>query len=712
MRLAIALALAASAAGPALAVSACSDIEPHGPASIESRRLAAEDLVRLRDIGWSGSSDRPLSVSPDGRHVAFQLRQANIAGNDYCLAMIVLDLDDARRWQRVDTGGEPILNILPVTGGVARLPNGVPQPSVPQWFPDGRSIAYLRRDNGVTQIWRASRTAAQPIPLTHSGIDIEAFALSPDGSSIIYATRPGFLDVQKQIDAEGLTGFHYDERYMPYESMRPVAIDPTPETIDVLDLASGQVRSASPRERAFLDASTRPSSEAFVSSEGRHASLVPTDPERVFLSDTLKIQSADGRELPCSGPACSGTFRQVWWDKDGTLYFLKYEGWAQSRSALYRLSPGKTSPALIVSTDDLLSGCVSATEQIVCNHEESNGPREIVAIDPATGKITALYNPNPAFRAFNVPKATRLHWTNAFGIPTFGDLVIPQHRTPGEKLPLVIVEYSSRGFLRGGTGDEVPIPLLVQDGFAVLSFQRPRDYGEYLPSKTANDLMRGDDRDFADRRSVQSSLETVVRQLIDQGLVDPKRVGLTGLSDGASTVQFAMVNSHMFAAFSASQCCEEETAQSLAGPMVSDHRREIGFPRPGDRADDFWDIFSVVRSADRMNAPILVQAADTEYTESLQSWLVLRARGKAMDVYVYPDERHIMIEPRHRLAIYQRELAWFAYWLQDRATPFTSPAELERWQGWKSALAKIPVSKAPLPASTLPRLPPLPAPIF
>jgi hypothetical protein len=194
-------------------------------------------------------------------------------------------------------------------------------------------------------------------------------------------------------------------------------------------------------------------------------------------------------------------------------------------------------------------------------------------------------------------------------------------------------------------------------------------------------------------------------------VIDPKRVGLTGLSDGASTVQFAMINSRRFAAFSSSQCCEEETSQSLAGPAVSDHRREIGFPTPGDRLDSFWDAYSVVRSVDRMNAPLLVQAADTEYTDGLQPWLVLRAHGKAMDMYVYPNERHIMVEPRHRLAIYRREIAWFAFWLQSRLTPFTSPAEAVRWQGWKDALAKAPVSQAPPPASKLPKLPPLQVPI-
>src|SRR3546814_4567827 len=55
------------------------------------------------------------------------------------------------------------------------------------------------------------------------------------------------------------------------------------------------------------------------------------------------------------------------------------------------------------------------------------------------------------------------------------DTLFP-YTTPFLSYPLVVVQYDTRGFLRGGTGDEYPIQALAASGFAVLSVSRPIDY--------------------------------------------------------------------------------------------------------------------------------------------------------------------------------------------------------------------------------------------
>ncbi|MFX4967396.1 hypothetical protein ABTB98_19975, partial [Acinetobacter baumannii] len=75
-------------------------------------------------------------------------------------------------------------------------------------------------------------------------------------------------------------------------------------------------------------------------------------------------------------------------------------------------------------------------------------------------------------------------------------------------------------------------------GFMVLSLQRPRDIG-YFRAKDESGVDAANLEDFADRSSVQSSLDTGLRLLADRGLIDENRLGITGLSDGVATVQFA-----------------------------------------------------------------------------------------------------------------------------------------------------------------------------
>src|SRR3546814_1411636 len=65
-------------------------------------------------------------------------------------------------------------------------------------------------------------------------------------------------------------------------------------------------------------------------------------------------------------------------------------------------------------------------------------------------------------------RAQRIMLKSSVGIQAFGDLVYPADYRAGQRYPLIVVQYESRGFLRGGTGDEFPIQAFASNGFAVL----------------------------------------------------------------------------------------------------------------------------------------------------------------------------------------------------------------------------------------------------
>ena len=96
-------------------------------------------------------------------------------------------------------------------------------------------------------------------------------------------------------------------------------------------------------------------------------------------------------------------------------------------------------------------------------------------------------------------------------------------------------------------------------------------------------------QDWVDRRSVLSSVERGVDLLEGRGLIDPARVGLSGLSDGSATVQFALVNSHRFAVVATTQCCMEPVgmASLMSGQNIR-HFQEEGFPRLTAPDPSFW----------------------------------------------------------------------------------------------------------------------------
>ena len=354
----------------------------------------------------------------------------------------------------------------------------------------------------------------------------------------------------------------------------------------------------------------------------------------------------------------------------------------------------------MIQTDDALIGCAKPGREIVCARESTTKPRRLVVIDPQTGRERLIYDPNPDFARLQLGQTRRFHLRNAYGVESHADFVLPPGHRKGERHPLVVVQYASDGFLRGGTGDEFPIQALAGRGFAVLSFSRP----DFVPAalEAPNEVAMGqaNRKDWADRRNVYSSLEIAVQLAIATGAVDPDRMGISGFSDGLSTVQWSLINSRLFKAAAVGSCCEDMQAYPLTGgPVFERSGREIGyrFFEPG--AAEFWKPMSLVLNADRVVTPLLIQNSDSEYESGLDVIAAWRLKGNPIEVYVLDQEGHFKMQPAHRLAMYQRSVEWFEFWLTGQMD--CSPAketQFKRWRAMKGAPAN-PVCASPKSAA-------------
>jgi dipeptidyl aminopeptidase/acylaminoacyl peptidase len=276
------------------------------------------------------------------------------------------------------------------------------------------------------------------------------------------------------------------------------------------------------------------------------------------------------------------------------------------------------------------------------------------------------------------------------GVESFADLVLPPDHRAGERHPLIVVQYRSRGFLRGGTGDEVPIQPLAARGFAVLSFDRPDFPPEaYLATSEAEIRTLSEDA-WADRRQVQSALEIAVQRAIDTGAVDSTRMGISGFSDGGSAVQFALINSDLFKVASMGSCCEDLYSFALAaGPRFTDYLRDMGYPYFEPGTETFWQPMSLLLNVDRIDVPILIQAGDSEYEGSLDVIETFSHNDKAIELYVFPDESHVKWQPAHRLAMYERVTEWFEFWLMGRMNCDPShERQYARWRAMEGGLSR------------------------
>jgi dipeptidyl aminopeptidase/acylaminoacyl peptidase len=678
------------------AYATCEDLVP-GPVRTRSpaRAITAEDLVGLRDIGFPDAallgSQSPLAVSSDGAQAAFVLNRADPATNSYCRALVVISTTPGRAPRILDRGGE-LITYTDIKRGLF-VPGGFPNMVVPAWSPDGRWIAYLKRIGGVTQVWRVRADGSGARAATRSSGDIEAVTWSADGRVLLVATRPGKLAAQAAIAREARSGYLYDDRIVTYSGGYPQirAADAPLENFAV-DPDSGTMRPATTGEMVKLGAAGGISAiavEAF-SRDGRrawteHRDSPPGSPTR------LATTGSSGAPILCHDTSCTGGIIGLWWDANGReLRFLRREGWARGQSALYRWRPGEGAPRRLLLTDDVIQGCQPVGDQLLCLRENSSTPRRVVLIDPATGISRLIYDPNPEFTSIQLGQVQRLKWTNNRGLEAWGDLVLPPDYRAGDQLPMVVVQYHSDGFLRGGTGDDYPVYLFAAHGFAVLSLEQPAAVTSTMSGlKDWDEIVAMQYRDWAERRSLLSSLLTGVNRAVATGAVDRQRIGLTGLSDGSSTVRFALINAPgMFSAAAISTCClDPKTVMTYGGIAWADYNRKMGFP-PATRDDPgFWQPYSLALNAANIDTPLLMQLSDDEYLMSLEAFQALREYGKPVEMYVFPGEYHAKYQPIHRLVVYNRAVDWFAFWLRSRSN--SDPAKAAQYARWSAMRAML-----------------------
>ena len=688
--------LSAMAPSPGHAANAgpsCTDLLPQSLGDRSKLRgISANDLVRLRDIGSPDAADpdvpSPLAVSPDGRLLAFVITRADPVANDYCRALVVKPLDGAGNARIVDRGGDYVM-----TQGFVRsltITIGTPRTIAPVWSRDGRTLFYLKRLQGSTQVWRVDVASRRAIQLSHSGFDIETLMVDPATGRLFIGGRPGRVAAESAIDEEALTGWHYDARVATHSGARPkVRESEAPLVVFTLDPRSGALGVAQPDDHHRYDTLAATNSGLQdLASDGRIAAIGRAT-TRLLDPGVITLTDASGSPKPCSFEACTGKVTGLWWDRFGrTLTFARHEGWNGESTALYRWIPDHGEPHRILLANDALQGCVKADVDLICTDDSVKRPRRIVYVSLSSGEIAEVYDPNPEFAHIVLGSVQRLRWRNNRGLPAWGDLVLPPGYRPEVKVPMVVVQYHSRGFLRGGTNQEYPIYLFASHGMAVLSIEVPPFIGVLDPNlKTIDDLERADFAGWAEQKSLVSSLETGVAAAIATGAIDPTRIGITGLSNGSTVARYALITTHLFKAAAISSCCfDPNTVMTYGGIAWADFNRRVGFPSVTEQHPDFWAPVSLAQNAATLDTPILMQLADEEYLLALEAFEALREYEKPVELYVFLGEHHGKWQPAHRLAIYQRSVDWFDFWLQGREDP--SPAKRAQFNRWETMRAK------------------------
>lgn len=666
-----------------------------------SRHVTPRDILELRDM-------EGLVVSPDENWAIFQIRRANLSTSGYDTSWHVVPTNGSSGALRLAPAGRPI---QPRYQG--RVNGAIDRPA-PVWSPDNRFVYYLRQEHGHVQLWRSRREDGATERVSAVESDVVQFVISNDGERLLFETQPTQRQADDALALEGRSGFLYDNRFFPAYSRTPtlpsdVSFLPGAASTTASQIAARRVfvhtidtrveAQASAAEQAEFERLTaplpadRPNARKFIArAYGALAWAEARDLQRQGVYPPLTIvaqRASDAAAIVCAASECTGqAIAGIWWRGDKEVMFVRREGPGFADRALYVWNPDDASPRLVLRSDDLFGselGCSVAHRRLLCLYEEPNHPGRLVAIDPDTRRVQTLYDPNPEFSGLDTGREPqRLRFETSSGVTTHGYLVLPPRHRRG-RLPLVVVTYRCAGFLRGGVGDEYPVFPFAAQGFAVLCFNTPAEDFERMAvedSRSYRQWSRGPGDPIKHR--VQEALDAAVEQLSAAGIVDADRVGLTGLSYGAETVSFALFRMRNLGAAIASGLGYEPLDYYLYGPAGREFLRDRGWDA-SEAGQERWRGFSLSLNADRVRAPLLINVGEYEMLSSLQPVTALEDAGRAVEMYVFPNESHIKFEPVHRLAIYRRNIDWMNFWLRGVENP--DPllhAQYERWRAMRA----------------------------
>ncbi|MCD9026729.1 Atxe2 family lasso peptide isopeptidase [Luteimonas sp. BDR2-5] len=655
--------------------------------------ISPRRLVEIADFS-------PPAVSPDETRVAFRLQQAAIERNAYDTAWYVQSMDGASPPVRVADGGIPLRSS---SGAVVPAPTAA-------WSPDGRWIYFRALVGGRIDVWRAAVDGSGAEPLTLDAADVRDFLLSADGAVLKYSVGATREEVFAAEEAEYNSGIRIDERVPIGQGLfrsgningrletqrftrgelweRAALLADVPDRWKAVDLHARTVRTLPSSEQPPMPlgasdlaaAVGQPSLVVADTRSGRIALLKQMDdadlPGRGHVQLSMLPHARARQPVVCTAEQCSDrAIRGIQWrpSSDEVLFTVSdpQRGFAQS---IHRWNVLTGEVHTVVHADGLLNGgrfrdakCGVSTKAIACIADDASGPPRLERIEIATGQRIVLFEPNKALATDMAALSPQLlRWTDTLG-QEFTGWLFPALEADGAPPPLFVTYYACSGFMRGGVGDQWPLPSFAGYGISALCI---------------NGLPHRDDA-IARYDEGLSAVQSVVELLASSGRIDPARVGMGELSFGSEVSIWVATESDLLSAVSVTSPVISPLYHvfgSLKGESFTTGLRsywQLGAP---DETPEQWERLSPTSKLDRFRAPVLMQMPEQEYIYALDYAIPLIRAARA-DLYVFPHEPHVMHQPRHLLAANERNLDWFRFWLQ--SVEDDDPRKTAQYEHWR-----------------------------
>jgi dipeptidyl aminopeptidase/acylaminoacyl peptidase len=266
--------------------------------------------------------------------------------------------------------------------------------------------------------------------------------------------------------------------------------------------------------------------------------------------------------------------------------------------------------------------------------------------------------------------APRLHitWNNSRGEPVDGILLLPPNYVAGRRYPVVIDVYpghatdgfrlaptsQSMGDLTAARGFVVFLPAL-RTPHGAYAFPRDEQYTEEARGVPGIAIMTDD-------------FDSGIRYLDSLGIIDPRRIGLFGHSNGGYTVNLLITETTVANCAAISAGGTNYFMIVTGAPSGPGTRDEITNSNYYDNAESYLRLSPWFR-LNRVHIPVLLFGGDRDWDWSLQmsaEYGSLRSLGQDVTWVRYRDEEHWFVKPENIRDSFERVMRFFEKHLQNQ----------------------------------------------
>lgn len=506
-----------------------------------------------------------------------------------------------------------------------------------------------------------------------------AALFSPDGQRALFPntistgpkqwaayTHEHFRAIWRSRESDGESG--------PYASQL--------QQLFVIDVATAQARPlwAAPNEpTGRLRAAWSPDGKVVLL--GRtFLPVAGADAEGLAGVAVAAVTVLDGRfeEIPVSASQAV-RIRQLRWRSQSEVELELDDGCLTYRRTAkgWRATAGKDAAC---ETD---RSTVSHARWSVKLEQSLNDPPRFVAINRDSGARQLVLDPNDDLAGRFTLGHVKWIEQNAGGHPWHGRLYYPVDYQPGRRYPLVIQTHSFAGkdeFSLTSRGSHSA--ALGPSGSAYIA-QPLANRGFFVLHGRAADVTFQDD--VAEVQIQIVAAEAVVEALVAEGLVDRSRVGIMGYSATGWEIAYAI--SHPKFAYAAALTDDNKDGSYLQAAFdnwsYGLSEQLIGAPAFGDGLK-VWLEHSPAFNAHRIETPLLMTlSSDGSLLGRWEFFSRLRHLHKPVELYVIPDlahGSHGLQNPTQVLALQERALDWWCFWLKQEED--SVPSKAAQYESW------------------------------